>query len=335
MRRIPQCLTNSGQVYTCGSGAFYQTGHGIRTSLAVPTRLDMFGSEKSIRIKKVMCGYAFTMFLTPEGTLYGCGYNQNGRIGISDDHSQIEDGMVLVRTPTRVDAAAGVTVRDMACGSGHTLLLLSDKTVIAFGRNDLGQVGSESRRGDVMEAFSIRAPHNSSHWQPQRLPLSNIAQVLTDGYVSFAISESNSVFFWGNHVMPVPVPAKARRRIPPGVAVRCDGDQLYSCNENHERLLIPCMGLENIFPQDSDAVDRLHSTRHNLSMFISPQGDLWLSGTSDEGFPAQWFGVQEGGHMCFAKAPEMESFHVASVTSGNEHLLALVLQDRSSTFESV
>lgn len=43
------------------------------------------------RNHQVVCGYAFTMFVCQDsGTLLGCGFNNNGRVGICDEESTWE-----------------------------------------------------------------------------------------------------------------------------------------------------------------------------------------------------------------------------------------------------
>lgn len=50
---------------------------------------------------QVECGYAFTMFICNDHTLLGCGFNNNGRIGISDEESSWD-----VRARVKFSAAA-------------------------------------------------------------------------------------------------------------------------------------------------------------------------------------------------------------------------------------
>jgi alpha-tubulin suppressor-like RCC1 family protein len=117
--------------------------------------------------------------------------------------------MVCARRPTLVDASIGLAVQTMACGSGHTLLLLTDGTVVAFGRNDLGQVGAESRREEALTDFSIRVPHRSHHWMPQRLSITGIVQIFSESYTCFAIGRDGEIYYWGQHMVPVPTPEKS------------------------------------------------------------------------------------------------------------------------------
>ena len=70
---------------------------------------------------KVACGYAHFAVLLNDGSVYTCGHNGYGQLGISDRHDRHE--------PTRVLSG----VRDIACGDFHTAVLMNDGTLRTFG----------------------------------------------------------------------------------------------------------------------------------------------------------------------------------------------------------
>lgn len=61
------------------------------------------------------------------------GRGEDGQLGLGDTSDQDE--------PTYVDALRGVGVRQIACGSGHTLVLTTDGEVYTWGRGDDGRLG--------------------------------------------------------------------------------------------------------------------------------------------------------------------------------------------------
>eukprot|EP00339_Tiarina_fusa_P029903 CAMPEP_0117064840 /NCGR_PEP_ID=MMETSP0472-20121206/45304_1 /TAXON_ID=693140 ORGANISM="Tiarina fusus, Strain LIS" /NCGR_SAMPLE_ID=MMETSP0472 /ASSEMBLY_ACC=CAM_ASM_000603 /LENGTH=102 /DNA_ID=CAMNT_0004785179 /DNA_START=416 /DNA_END=724 /DNA_ORIENTATION=- len=59
------------------------------------------------------------------------GRGEDGQLGLGDTSDQDE--------PTYVDALRGVGVRQIACGSGHTVVLTTDGEVYTWGRGDDGR----------------------------------------------------------------------------------------------------------------------------------------------------------------------------------------------------
>ena len=75
-------LATDGRVFAAGSNTFGQLGIGSRVSVGVPTAVGFF-SDRGLVVVEVVCGFAFTIFMTSTGRLYACGFNRNGRIGAS------------------------------------------------------------------------------------------------------------------------------------------------------------------------------------------------------------------------------------------------------------
>jgi len=61
------------------------------------------------------------------------GRGEDGQLGLGDTSDQDE--------PTYVDALRGVGVRQIACGSGHTVVLSTEGEVFTWGRGDDGRLG--------------------------------------------------------------------------------------------------------------------------------------------------------------------------------------------------
>lgn len=75
---------------------------------------------------------------------WGCG--DNGRLGTGDLYSRLEPCLVL-HTQCKV--------KGLACGSLHTILLLEDSKVFAWGEGQNGQLGIESLRESVQPCLVI------------------------------------------------------------------------------------------------------------------------------------------------------------------------------------
>ena len=97
------------------------------------------------QITKVAAGRHSSVALTADGRLYTWGYNRYGQLGRStnagtDLPNWKPQQVNLTSLETR-------TVKDVAVGSYHVLLLAHDQTVFTFGLNRNGQLGSQRNAG--------------------------------------------------------------------------------------------------------------------------------------------------------------------------------------------
>lgn len=68
-----------GSLYGFGSNTWGELGIGTTTSPVYPTRITFF-DERGIQIRKVALGNSFTLFLTADGRVYGCGATDEGQV---------------------------------------------------------------------------------------------------------------------------------------------------------------------------------------------------------------------------------------------------------------
>ena len=60
----------------------FEPGEGQRRSkVTVPTEITQY-MPPEITVAKIVCGAAFTLFVTTEFELYGCGINDLGQLGL-------------------------------------------------------------------------------------------------------------------------------------------------------------------------------------------------------------------------------------------------------------
>ncbi|AYV81771.1 MAG: chromosome condensation regulator [Harvfovirus sp.] len=96
-------------------------------------------------------GYCYVLILLVDGTLLCRGFNNYGELGVGD--------FTWRYNFVRVDGFPGnVSVRAIACGSNHTLILLTNGKVMACGSNMSGQLGSENlkRNNSFRELENIK-----------------------------------------------------------------------------------------------------------------------------------------------------------------------------------
>lgn len=76
-----------------------------------------------------------SMYILNDGTLYGAGDNDYGKIGVGTKAD-------CVKTPTKILS----NVRKVETASNHTLAILGDGTLMAWGSNFDGALGDGTKR---------------------------------------------------------------------------------------------------------------------------------------------------------------------------------------------
>ncbi|MFY7728675.1 MAG: RCC1-like domain-containing protein, partial [Flavobacterium sp.] len=123
-------LMTDGTIYGTGNNFAGQLGNGTNTSLYILTLMTNSTGKTPSRIA---CGNSFTIVLMTDGTIYGTGNNDDGQLG---------DGTTARRTIlTFMFNSTGKTPSQIACGSSHTIVLMTDGTIYGTGNNGLGQLG--------------------------------------------------------------------------------------------------------------------------------------------------------------------------------------------------
>ncbi|HBF7704910.1 TPA: hypothetical protein KOX70_003364, partial [Clostridioides difficile] len=81
-------------------------------------------------VKDVICGYYHTFIIKNDNTIWACGLNNNGALGLGDS------GNRHVFTKVNID-----NVKNIVCGDGHTFIRKNDNTIWACGYNNYGELG--------------------------------------------------------------------------------------------------------------------------------------------------------------------------------------------------
>ena len=97
---------------------------------------------KSLYKKKVCttsCGLHHSLFLMQDGTVFSCGFNDNGQLGLKDNKPRY--CYSHRNTPTKITDIELKFIKGVSCGYYHSMLVTDQGEVYAFGRNDKGQLG--------------------------------------------------------------------------------------------------------------------------------------------------------------------------------------------------
>ncbi|CAK4082477.1 unnamed protein product [Aphanomyces euteiches] len=115
-----------------------QLGHGSTTSESLPKRLRGLPEQRKVHF--VSCSYYHSLLSCSHDNamteVYAFGRNDYGQLGLNDTLDR--------RLPTLVDALTNIPLTSLACGQYHSVATTQAGGILAFGKNDYGQLGVES-----------------------------------------------------------------------------------------------------------------------------------------------------------------------------------------------
>lgn len=122
-------LLSNGTVRAWGSNSNGQLGDGTKTDRSTPAPVPGLTG-----VVAVAAGSAHSLALLSDGRLFAWGRNTQGQLGLGSSATD--------RTsPVLVPNFGLSRVKAVAAGDSHTLVLLSDGTVLACGNNNSGELG--------------------------------------------------------------------------------------------------------------------------------------------------------------------------------------------------
>ncbi|KAF1323477.1 Hect e3 ubiquitin, partial [Globisporangium splendens] len=136
-------VTQDGRAATLGYNYRGQLGHGNTTSENVPK---LIRSLEGRIVRLVSCSYYHTILTcgdTGAGRqfVYTFGRSDYGQLGHNDTIDR--------KVPHHIDALADQHIVSVACGQYHTMVVSSTGKAYGFGKNDYGQLGTESTENQL------------------------------------------------------------------------------------------------------------------------------------------------------------------------------------------
>ncbi|MCM8768306.1 MAG: FG-GAP-like repeat-containing protein [Candidatus Omnitrophica bacterium] len=178
-------LGYDGTVYAWGRNTEGQLGDGTNTTRYRPVKVKSSdGTGELSGISYLSTGSAHTAAVKMDGTLWTWGNNSYGQLGINST----TPCNLPVQVHGEMNRGFLTKVKSVACGPDHTLALLEDGTVWAWGRNHQGQLGNGTTQDSLV---------------PVRVSsLTNIIAIAASGYppappFSLALKSDGTVWAWG------------------------------------------------------------------------------------------------------------------------------------------
>ncbi len=133
-------LTADGSYWAWGRNDRGQLGDGTTESRLTPTRIELF--DNGLRVVDVSAGFFHTMIRTEDGRIWTFGNNDSGQLGDGTTNNLSRPHEITGLGEVSVLAAGGG--RNEFGPGGHSVVLLADGTLRAWGLNDAGQLGDGS-----------------------------------------------------------------------------------------------------------------------------------------------------------------------------------------------
>uniref|UniRef100_A0A0D3DR68 RCC1-like domain-containing protein n=1 Tax=Brassica oleracea var. oleracea TaxID=109376 RepID=A0A0D3DR68_BRAOL len=170
-------LTSGGKVFTWGRGNSGQLGHGDNLNTSLPKPLSFFDDDYFI--SQASAGWSHSAFVSDSGCLFTCGNGSFGQLGHGDN--------ISLTSPAKVSYFVDKSVKMVACGMRHSLVLFAGNQVCGFGSGKRGQLGVSSDR-----TKSVNLPCVVSGLEGVE-----VVRVAASGDHSAAISANGELFTWG------------------------------------------------------------------------------------------------------------------------------------------
>ena len=121
-------LKNDGTLWGCGRNNEGQLDLGDNTDRNTFTQI----TTNTDDIKEIYCCSYHTLILKNDGTLWGCGWNGYGQLGLGDTTNRTTFTQIATNTDN---------IKEIYCGFNHTIILKKDGTLWSTGYNGDSKLG--------------------------------------------------------------------------------------------------------------------------------------------------------------------------------------------------
>ena len=137
-------LDDCGSCWSWGIGGRGQLGHGDFADRVAPRQVEAFRAQRCVG---AAAGFAHSLVLIDDGSVYACGWNRMGELGVGTFAACSSPSPVALRD-----------VRLVSCGGAHSLFVTVNGDTFSCGCNSCGQlgIGSQSDCSSPMHLLALR-----------------------------------------------------------------------------------------------------------------------------------------------------------------------------------
>ena len=170
-------LKKDGSIWSCGNNNKGQLGLGSSDTNTHDTFTKVTTNINN-DVKQIVCGYQYTFILKNDGSIWACGYNDKGQLGLGNTTSK--------KSFTKVTTNINNDVKQVVCGYNHTYILKNDGTVWSCGYNKDGQLGLGTSDTNAHSTFTKVTTN-----------ISNVKQIACGGYYTCILKNDGSLWVCG------------------------------------------------------------------------------------------------------------------------------------------
>ncbi len=185
-----------GFVYSWGYNEFGQLGDGTTETRLTPVKVKGLGGIGFLSgVKSVRLGtsHALALMNDNDQTVVSWGSNVYGQLGNNSAMGEENHSATAVQVLGLDGATPLAGVKDISAGRNHSLALLQNKTMVAWGKNEFGQLG-DGINDDSNIAVQVKNFNGSG-------ALTNVAAISAGGNHSLALlaDAETTVVAWGKN----------------------------------------------------------------------------------------------------------------------------------------
>jgi alpha-tubulin suppressor-like RCC1 family protein len=188
-------LKADGSVYSMGENVNGQLGIGNTTDQSNPQQVLVSAGVPLTNIVSISCGDGASYAIKSDGTLWAWGHNGFGQLGVGTCTTTYLYA-TQVKTGAQADPSGFLqNVKQVAGGNAHAVIVLNNGLVYTMGSDQYGQLGDGIIAGADVCGVGVgckNVPYNIAS-------LSNIRAVSDGDMWSFAITNTGSVYAWGQN----------------------------------------------------------------------------------------------------------------------------------------
>lgn len=133
-------LTSNNKLFSCGYNYYGQLGYGDFNDKDILTEMNLSNLNNVYPID-FKCGDNYTIVLANDYSIYSCGLNQYGQLGIGN---KINQNILVKMNLTNLTSLP----QQISCGTVHTAILTSNNEIYFCGYNGYGQFGNDQTLND-------------------------------------------------------------------------------------------------------------------------------------------------------------------------------------------